>query len=210
MKNTKQWLMIAAVAAGTLFLAHEVMARGGGGGGGFRGGGGFHGGSFGGGGGFHGGQFNGSHNWNSEHNFNPDHRDHPNVNPDNWRNRHNPNNWPQQNVYVQPTEYVGDGYDGCGDCGATADALAGMAMVTAVGAEVSAAQKQQAPQNTTIVVQGSPVASVPVGTQSGSLPPGCQNVAVNNAQFYQCGSSWYKPFFGPTGVYYQAVQSPLT
>jgi hypothetical protein len=31
---------------------------------------------------------------------------------------------------------------------------------------------------------------------------------VNGQQLYQCGPTWYQPFFGGNGVYYTVVQAP--
>jgi hypothetical protein len=33
-------------------------------------------------------------------------------------------------------------------------------------------------------------------------------MVVNNVQYYQRDSTWYRPYFGTTGVYYEAVPAP--
>jgi hypothetical protein len=44
--------------------------------------------------------------------------------------------------------------------------------------------------------------------QVAALPPGCASMMINNTQYYQCGPTWYQPFFGGNGVYYQIVPTP--
>lgn len=223
------------ILAGVLIMVHDAMARGGGAGGfrggGYRGGGG--GGVHRGGGEYHGGgqraaghHEGGQGRREGEHSREP--RPHPSINPD---HHLNPDHWRGNRnvtVYDNYGGYVGDPYC-CDDYGAADDAMAGMAMATATDAMVTAAASADSDSNasepsnnnnTTVVVepgsqppiveQGSPIQTVvTTGGQTASLPSGCRNVAVNGGQFYECGQTWYKPFFGPTGVYYQTVASPV-
>ena len=59
-------------------------------------------------------------------------------------------------------------------------------------------------QPSTTVVQQAP----PVNAQVTVLPAGCVVQNVNGTMAYQCGTVWYRPFFGASGVYYQAVPPP--
>ncbi len=216
MKQTQKWMWILTVLAGILLMTHDAMARGGGGGchgggggggvggGGFRSGGGFHGGGE----GFYGGE-PGFHGGGEFHGGNDDHRHRP-----------NPPQPPPAPPAPNVTVYNGDPYC-CDDYGAADDAMAGMAMMTATGAMMAAANSNsndsQPPSTTNIIVeqgaqipaaaQGTPVQAA--GGQTATLPPGCRNVTVNGGQFYQCAQTWYKPLFGPTGVYYQTVSAPI-
>lgn len=42
-----------------------------------------------------------------------------------------------------------------------------------------------------------------------SLPPECTGFDVAGVHYYACGGSYYRPYFGNNGVYYQAVPNPL-
>ena len=33
-------------------------------------------------------------------------------------------------------------------------------------------------------------------------------MVVNNVQYYQNGATWYRPYFGSAGVYYEVVPAP--
>ena len=189
MKNKKLFWMVT-VAVGMFLCAGVVYARGGGGGG-FRGGGGggWSGGGRGGGGfegrgerpGEHGsGEYHGGGQW--------DHGD------GHRRNNNNNDNNNNNNYYVNGWG-PGWGY-GAGD-----DALAGMAMGTMMGAAMA--------QPSTVVVEQPAVQQAPpLGAQVTVLPAGCTAQNVSGTMAYQCGPVWYRPFFGSSGVYYQAVPPP--
>jgi len=49
---------------------------------------------------------------------------------------------------------------------------------------------------------------VPIGTQFAVLPSGAQSMIVNGVNYYQRGPTWYKPYFGSSGVYYEVVPAP--
>lgn len=91
---------------------------------------------------------------------------------------------------------------GCYGCGAAVGAVAGMA----VGAAVASAARPTTVvvAQPTYVVQG----NVPIGTQYAALPSGAQSMVVNGVNYYQSGSTWYKPYFGSSGVYYDVVAAP--
>jgi hypothetical protein len=40
------------------------------------------------------------------------------------------------------------------------------------------------------------------------LPPGAGSMVVNGVTYYQAGPTWYKPYFGSSGVYYEVVPAP--
>ncbi|MFH0985342.1 MAG: hypothetical protein V1882_07375 [Candidatus Omnitrophota bacterium] len=204
MKNKKLIiLMIFALVAS--FCSGPVYARGGGGGGGFgggRGGGGWsggrggdfgggRGGDFGGGGhmpGYHGsGEYHGGGNWDhGEHRRNNNNNN--NDNDNNTTNNYNVDGW-------------GGGWGGGWGYGAADDALAGMAMGTMIGAAAA--------QPSTVVVEQPVVQqSPPLNAQVTVLPAGCTAQNVGGTMAYQCGAVWYRPFFGASGVYYQAVPPP--
>lgn len=99
---------------------------------------------------------------------------------------------------------------GCYGCGAAVGAVAGMA----VGAAVASAARP-----TTVVVEqpGAVVVqqpayvvqpNLPLGTQVAGVPAGSRSMVVNGANYYQDGPTWYKPYFGSSGVYYEVVPAP--
>ena len=59
-------------------------------------------------------------------------------------------------------------------------------------------------QQPSYVVQG----NLPIGTQVAALPPGSASMVVNGTNYYQSGPTWYKPYFGSSGVYYEVVPAP--
>jgi hypothetical protein len=105
-------------------------------------------------------------------------------------------------VGVHNTYVVGGYHPGCYNCGAAAAAVGGLAVGAMAGAAIADASQ---PTTTVVVNQGS---AVPMWTQVSSLPGGCEKMKVNSTLYYQCGSTWYKPGFGDSGVYYQAVPVP--
>jgi hypothetical protein len=90
------------------------------------------------------------------------------------------------------------------------NAVAGLVVGTALGAvAVGAAQPDTivVEQPSQTVIQQVP-ASLPIGTQVASLPPGSKGTNVEGTLYYQFNGTWYKPYFGGSGVYYQVVQPP--
>jgi hypothetical protein len=51
--------------------------------------------------------------------------------------------------------------------------------------------------------------AVPVGSIYYSLPSGTQATYAGGQQYYVFGGTYYQPFFGANGVYYQVVAPPL-
>jgi hypothetical protein len=48
-------------------------------------------------------------------------------------------------------------------------------------------------------------AAIPIGATVAALPPGFVSLNVNGQQYYQCGPTWYRPYFAPNGAYMYAV-----
>ncbi|MBL8395469.1 MAG: hypothetical protein JNK99_12105 [Candidatus Accumulibacter sp.] len=110
--------------------------------------------------------------------------------------------------------YHGSAYyhGGCYGCGAAVGAAAGLAVGAMAGAAIaSAAQPAVVVQQPVYAVQ-QPVYAVqgnlPLGTQVATLPPGSRSMRVNGVNYYQNGPTWYKPYFGSSGVYYEVVPAP--
>ena len=207
MKHINIPVIVVLAVVTSLFGIQPAMARGGGfhggGGGDFHGGGGggwsggrggdFHGGGDFGGGGerpgrggeFHGG---GDHGWG-------DHGDHGNRGDRNNNNNSNNNN----NTY-NVNAYGNDDWG----WGAADGALAGLAVGAAIGS--AASQPSTVVVDNTTVVQQPP--TFPAGTKVTVLPDGSQVRNVDGAPLYQSGSTWYKPYFGSNGVYYEVVPAP--
>ena len=52
-------------------------------------------------------------------------------------------------------------------------------------------------------------AAAPVGSIYYSLPPGAQSANINGTQYYVVGNTYYRPYFGNNGVYYEVVANPI-
>ena len=91
-------------------------------------------------------------------------------------------------------------HDGGWGWGAADGAIAGLA----VGAAID-----EANQPSTIIVDQQPESGSPAyGTQVTVLPPGSVSRNVNGTMAYECGSVWYRPYFGSSSVYYEVVPPP--
>ena len=100
---------------------------------------------------------------------------------------------------------------GCYGCGAAAGVAAGMAVGTLAGAAIAgASQPATVYVQPEVVVQQPAYSSdnMPIGTQLASLPPGSRSMTVNGVKYYQNGPTWFKPYFGSSGVYYEVVPAP--
>lgn len=108
-------------------------------------------------------------------------------------------------VYYHPAYHP----TGCYGCGAVVGAVAGMAVGAAIAstarpATIVVAQPAYVAPQPVYVAQG----NVPIGTQYAALPSGAQSMVVNGVNYYQSGPTWYKPYFGSSGVYYEVVPAP--
>lgn len=198
-------IIITVTAVALIFLGvDDILARGGGHGGGGRGGGGWSGGR-GGGERWHGGDEHreGRHGENGEyhhgewdhHPVNPDH--HP-VDPNRDYNR----------TVNRTVNYNGDGRWGWG-WGAADSAIAGMAVGAAIANSSPTTVVVEQPETTVVQEPDqSSSDSEDYGTQVTVLPAGAEARNVNGQMAYQCGSTWYRPFFGSNGVYYEVMPPP--
>jgi hypothetical protein len=71
----------------------------------------------------------------------------------------------------------------------------------AAGAVAGAAVASSRPQTVVVQPPPAPVAPLAVGQVVTALPAGCATVGSR----YQCGATWFQPYFGGNGVYYQVV-----
>ena len=112
-----------------------------------------------------------------------------------------------QNHDRRNEHYNNDYHDGGWGWGAADGAIAGLA----VGAAID-----EASQPSTIIVDEQPADTVQqpasgspaYGTQVTVLPPGSVSRNVNGTMAYECGSVWYRPYFGSSSVYYEVVPPP--
>lgn len=51
--------------------------------------------------------------------------------------------------------------------------------------------------------------TAPIGSVYYALPTGAQSANINGTQYYVLGSTYYRPYFGSNGVYYQVVANPI-
>jgi hypothetical protein len=108
---------------------------------------------------------------------------------------------------------------GCGGVStgtAVAAGVAGLAVGAAVGSAVARANTPTyvvAPTYATPYYGAPPPVYVAPGASIGSiyysLPYGAQSAYINGAQYYVLNGSYYKPYFGNNGVYYQVVPNPI-
>lgn len=97
---------------------------------------------------------------------------------------------------------------GCYGCAAAAGAVAGLAVGAAVASAARPTTVVVAPPAYYPPVNAYPQGNLELGTQVASLPPGSNSMVVNGVNYYQSGPTWYKPFYGSSGVYYQVVPAP--
>ena len=108
---------------------------------------------------------------------------------------------------------------GCYGCGAAVGAVAGLAVGAAVASAaapvyvappVYAAPPVYVAPPPVVVSQPAYVvpAGMPLGTQLASVPAGASRMVVNGVTYYQYGPTWYKPYYGSSGVYYEVVPTP--
>jgi hypothetical protein len=213
MRHHRLWFYVIAAAAIMFLVINDVVARGGV----ERGGGGWSGGGRGGGGYSRGGgAAPGGGRGSTERSFEHADRVRPDNLPDYHPDRHPDHrpDWPDRpdrNATVTKNVNVNVPDDGWYRYGAADEALAGMMMITAMGA-VSAANSSDS--NTVIIEQPQAPAApqqpaIPsIGAQVLALPEGCQGRNIEGTLYYQSGSAWYRPYFGASGVYYQVVEPP--
>lgn len=115
-------------------------------------------------------------------------------------------------------------YHGGYSCGgvstgtAVAAGFAGLAVGAAVGSAVARANTPAyvvapAPVYASPYYYPAPPVVVPavaaVGSIYYSLPAGAQSANINGTQYYVLGSTYYRPYFGNNGVYYEVVANPI-
>jgi hypothetical protein len=121
-------------------------------------------------------------------------------------------------VAVARGGYGGACWHGGWSCGgvstgtAVAAGVAGLAVGAAIGS--AAAQANAAAYQSVYVAQPAPVfvppvQAVPLGTVYYTLPYGAQATTIGGQQYYYLGSTYYRPYFGNNGVYYQVVPFPI-
>ncbi len=95
--------------------------------------------------------------------------------------------------YHPPTavNYYGSGCYNCGGWATGAAVVAGAAVTTAA---VAATYNATHP----VYVMGSVYPTLPVS---------CTSVVVG-MPYYQCGTAWFKPYYGANGIYYTVVPAP--
>ena len=122
--------------------------------------------------------------------------------------------------YHPPTtvNYYGAGCYNCSSGSTAGAALAGAAVGVAVGAAVASSNSAAATSNayaqgynagasnSTTVVVASP--TYVVGQLTTVLPPGCITTAVAGRTYYLYGNTWFAPYYGAGGLYYQVVPAP--
>jgi hypothetical protein len=95
-----------------------------------------------------------------------------------------------------------------GVAGLAAGAMIGSAVARANTPAYVVAPTYAAPYYVTpppvVVAPGAPIGSIYY-----SLPYGAQSANINGVQYYVLGGTYYRPYFGNNGVYYQVVPNPI-
>jgi hypothetical protein len=114
-------------------------------------------------------------------------------------------------VYHPPCYHVGYSCGGVSTGTAVAAGMAGLAVGAAIGSAAAHPTYVVAPAP--VVVYAPPPVYVapgaPIGSVYYSLPYGAQSANINGTQYYVLSGSYYKPYFGNNGVYYQVVPNPI-
>jgi len=108
---------------------------------------------------------------------------------------------------------------GCGGVStgtAAAAGFAGLAAGAMIGSAVARANTPAyvvAPTYATSYYVAPPPVVVapgePIGSIYYSLPYGAQSANINGVQYYVLGGTYYRPYFGNNGVYYEVVPNPI-
>ena len=102
---------------------------------------------------------------------------------------------------------------GCGGVStgtAVAAGLTGLAVGAAIGAAAARPTYVVAPSPVVVAPVVAPVQVAPaLGTIYYSLPYGAQSTLIQGQQYYVLGSTFYRPYFGNNGVYYEVVPYPI-
>ncbi len=117
-------------------------------------------------------------------------------------------NWARPRPEEVHRSYVDHGRGGgCVGCGVGIAAVAGLLGGAVLGAAIAGSSAPPPPDlpppPPTMVVEG-----LAPGMEVTALPPGCRAMNVNGVNYYECGPTWYQPYFGGNGVYYTVVNAP--
>ena len=103
---------------------------------------------------------------------------------------------------------------GCSGCAVAAGAVVGMAAGAAVASANTASAYNAgvvagaSAASMPVVARAPAPGSYPVGYNYAALPPGASQVNVRGSTYYLSGNTWFQPFFGANGAYYQVVPAP--
>jgi hypothetical protein len=101
---------------------------------------------------------------------------------------------------------------GCYNCGgwssggaAVAAGVTGLAVGAAIGATAAAAATPRP-----VYVAPAPYVPAPyvMGDVYPVLPAGCAYSPYNGGAYYNCGGTWFSPYYGANGMYYRVVPVP--
>lgn len=97
---------------------------------------------------------------------------------------------------------------GCYGCAAAAGAIVGAAATSAAVASANAAATSNAYAAGVAAGSASTAAAYRQGVNYAALPSGCTKPPVQGGTYYLCGSTWFRPYFGANGVFYQVAPPP--
>jgi hypothetical protein len=105
---------------------------------------------------------------------------------------------------------AGGGYWHHGGCCWGGPGWGGAAAAGAVGLAAGAAIGAAAVAPPPVIVAPAPIAvAAPVGATFYGLPGGCESATVNGVRYYNCGGSYYRPYFSGGRAVYQVVPPPF-
>lgn len=91
-------------------------------------------------------------------------------------------------------------YPGCYGCVNAGAVAAGVAVGAVAGAAVAAAARP--------VVVAPAYPAYPIGVNYSVLPPAAVVNTIAGVTYYNVGATWFRPYYGPSGVYYTVVPAP--
>ena len=108
--------------------------------------------------------------------------------------------------------HVGWGCGGVSTGTAVAAGVGGFAAGALIGSAAARASQPAVVVDPYYTGYPPPVVVAPaaaVGSIFYSLPPGAKSANINGTQYYVLGSTYYRPYFGNNGVYYQVAPNPI-
>jgi hypothetical protein len=63
-------------------------------------------------------------------------------------------------------------------------------------------------RKSSLLVVGAASGYYPIGATYSALPAGCAYSPYGGVSYYSCYGSWFRPYYGADGTYYDVVATP--